>query len=324
MASLRRLACTLLGLLFLACQTPRMVRSTPGSAGGPERRDQVELHDTLPSFLASLRRKRTPIPAGPMSAWGAYEKAEQPLLAAAGALVPDPGDARLTKLASNPESVIELVQAFEERAPDELSALVDQVAEKTGAAPGLAVGFAVSRGDRTWYAGQLEGRPLVLLNARHPELAKPPARKTILARALFRSAHRTQVPDSASLGPLASLAFREGACLLAARQLVPDAFEQQTLGLSDEQLDKLRGREQLIAQEMLAGFDSARESEAARFFDPDVKDPLLPQGSGPFIADRIYQRLTAELSSADKPLQLTPDEFARRARRILATMSGAP
>jgi hypothetical protein len=310
-------------VLLAACATPpgRPQQLQPTQ----ERRlDRVELHDTLPSFLTALRRKRTPIPEGPMEAWASYEQAEQRLLAAAGATGEDPGEQRLFKLAASTEAIIDAVQIFEEQGPGELEALAEQVATRMGSSPSLVVGFAVTRGDRALYSGTLDGNPLVVLNARHSQLAKAPARKTAFARELFRAVHRARIPDSPSLGPLASLVFREGACLLAARQLVPDAFEQHLLGVPEEQLEKLRGREGLIAQELLAAFDSARESEAARFFDPTVKDPLLPAGSGPFIADRLYQRLTAELGSADKPLRLTPDELARRARRILSKMAGAP
>ncbi len=84
-----------------------------------------------------------------------------------------------------------------------------------------------------------------------------------------------------------------------------------------------RTRERLIASELLAAIDSASELEVARFFDPALKDPLVPRGAGPLIADRLYQRLAAELGSVTKPLGLSPQDFLVRVRKHVAAIAAA-
>ena len=130
-------------------------------------------------------------------------------------------------------------------------------------------------------------------------------------------------PDSPSLGPVARRLYREGATLLAVRQLVPRVFEEQLLGVDPGSLQHLRNRQALLAKELLAALDSRSDAEAERFFDPKVKDPLLPSGAGLFLADQLYQKLAGELGSTTRPLELDAGEFARRARKILLELSQA-
>ena len=186
----------------------------------------------------------------------------------------------------------------------------------------MTFAFCALRSGRLSFRGDLEGRPLVVVNARAPELAVPEVRQALLAKALFEELHRERQPDSASLGPVARRLYREGAALLAVRQLVPRALEGQLLGLDTATLSRLRARETLAAKELLAALDTSRPSETARFFDPAVKDPLLPPGSGLYLADRLFQRLSAELGSTIRPLNLSPAEFLTAARKHLALIAG--
>ena len=112
-----------------------------------------------------------------------------------------------------------------------------------------------------------------------------------------------------------------GAGLLAARQVVPSALEHQVLGVPEAQLSRLRSQRALIATEALAALESASEAELARFFDPELEDPLLPRGSGPFIADQIFQGLVLASGSAERPLWLPPAEFVPLARKRLTEIA---
>jgi hypothetical protein len=102
---------------------------------------------------------------------------------------------------------------------------------------------------------------------------------------------------------------------------MPRLLEEQLLGVDPGSLQRLRSREALLAKELLSALDSKNDAEAERFFDPKVKDPLLPSGSGLFLADQLYQKLAAELGSTTRPLELDPNEFSRRARKILLEVS---
>jgi hypothetical protein len=324
----RCLAAVLCALLGCACvSTPAAATRPPPPAPHLERprdlRERVEVRDTLPTFIATVRRKLHATPEEIQFAWQQYENAEDELLQLSGARARDPNDAELRKLAVSADAVMQLVQGFDQSAPRELDALVDRMATGLGQVAPATVAFAVSRSPKPFFEGELEGKPLLLFNARAPELADPAERQALMARALARVLHRYLEPDSPSLPPLAARLWREGACALATRQLVPDAFEPQLLGISEDQLAKLRAREALSARELLAALDSVRDSELARFFDAKVKDPLVPRGAGPFLADRLFQRLAAELGSGVKPLQLPPGEFLTRARKHLSAMASA-
>ncbi|MBI3184302.1 MAG: hypothetical protein HYZ28_19385 [Myxococcales bacterium] len=282
---------------------------------------QLELIDTLPAFAASLRESVKDFPDGPMLAWQAYEREHSALLDAAGAREEDPGDHQLRKLCVGPEAVLSLLDGFEAKAPRELERLSADLSSKLGGVPRMAVAFAALRSERSFFRGLEDGKPLLVVNARKPELSRPEARQVLFARELFGQLHREREPDSASLSPLARRLFREGAALLAVRQLVPRAEEHLLLGVSEGSLPQLRARQALAAKELLAVLDSGRESESGRFFDPEVKDPLIPSGAGLYLADRLFQRLAGELGSALRPLKLSSAEFVPSARRHLLEMA---
>lgn len=285
---------------------------------------QVEVHDTLPSLIAALQTARSEIPEGPRAAWVAYEKRHGELLGSTGALSEDPGDRLLFKLAASPDAVLTLLEQFEERAPEEAATIVKTLEARLGVVPPAVLAFAVSREWRPVFYGRRGDVPVVLLNARHPSFTDAVERRTTMARELFSILHRTRVPESRSLGPLARRVFREGAASLAVRMLVPDATEEKILGLQPAQLARLRVRQTLVARELLAAFDSGREAEAARFFSMGVKDPLLPEGAGAFIADRLFQRLASTTASMERPLKLSPGEFVQRARVELQALATPP
>lgn len=295
--------------------------ATPGPYA--DKGERVVLLDTLPALSAALRSSQARVPEGPTGVWLAYEKEHGAVLEAAGALPDDPGDQLLRKLSVSPAAVVALLEGFDAAAPGELRALVKELTAKVSGAPRMTFAFCALRSSRLVSAGTLEGRPLVVVNARAPELAVAETRQVLLARALFEELHRQREPDSASLGPVARRLYREGAALLAVRQLVPGAREDQVLGLDASTLARLRSREALAAKELLASLDTSRPSETARFFDPKVKDPLLPPGAGLYLADRLFQRLAAELGSTTRPLNLTPAEFLLAARKQLAVMAAA-
>jgi hypothetical protein len=279
----------------------------------PRTDERVQRIDTLPQFLSRIRAE---LETGRVQdAWLAYDADNAKLLAAASASSDDPGNMKLIRLVASTDAVLDLVQAFEAAAPGELDALLQRMAQLFGAPPHVAVGFAVSIEPRSYFTGAFGGAPLLLLNGRHPDLADSPGRRAVMARELFRVFHHEREADSPSMGPLAIRLYREGAACFAARQLVPDALEFQVLGVDEEKLVIVRSRERLVANELLAVIDSASELEVARFFDPSLKDPILPPGSGPLIADRLYQRLAAELGSVTKPLSLPPQEFLARVRK---------
>jgi hypothetical protein len=295
--------------------------ATPGPYA--DRGERVELLDTLPALSAALRSSEPRVPDGPTFAWLAYEKEHAAMFEAAGAQPEDPGDQVLRKLSVSPGAVVALLEGFDAAAPGELRALVGQLTAKLSGTPRMAFAFCALRSSRQLFSGSLEGQALVVVNARAPELSSTEARQVLLARALFEALHRERQPDSASLGPVARRLYREGAALLAVRQLVPGAREDQVLGLDPATLARLRTREALAAKELLASLDTSRPSETARFFDPKVKDPLLPPGAGLYLADRLFQRLAAEQGSMTRPLNLPPADFLTAARKQLAIMAGA-
>ena len=311
---MRRAVPAALLLLSFACAHSRESFKL-GPAG------ELEVKDTLPRFLQSLRSHATPVPEGPLAAWGEYERVQAELLQAAGALGHDPGDQQLRKLSVSPTAVLQLVEAFDASAGADLGGLAQELERQLGGVPAMVVALAVARGPAPVFRGMWAGRPLLLINARHPDFIVPEARLATLARELFTALHRTREPDSASLSPLAQRVFREGAGSLATRQLVPRALEHQILAMEESRLARLRGHEPLIAKELLAALDSGSEAEVARFFDGAVKDPLLPAGAGPFVSDRLYQCLTRELGSTQKALQVDGAAFLSKARRHLAEMA---
>jgi len=284
-------------------------------------REAVEVRDTLPAFLSRMQDKAGAPPREIEAAWLSYETEVNDLFTAAGHTPREVTDAERPRLARSVEPAVRLVAAFELHAPAELDGILQRMVAQLQQVPRAEVAFAVLRTETPLLEAEREGRPLLLFNARAPEFVDTSARKVAMARALAQALHRGLQADSPSLSPMAARVWREGAGLLAARQLVPDAPEPQLLGLTPDQLSRLRARDRLLAQELLASLDSARESELARFFDPKVSDPLLPKGAGPYLADRIYQRLAADLGSGKAPLQLAPADFLARARRILTAMA---
>lgn len=283
--------------------------------------ERVQRLDTLPQFLSRLRAE---LETGKVQdAWLAYDADNAKLLAAAAASSDDPGNEKLIRLVVSTDAVLDLVQAFDAAVPGELDALLARMTELFGAPPHVTIAFAVTIEPRTYFTGAFGGAPLLLLNARHPDLAESPARRAVMARELFRIFQQERQADSPSLGPLATRIYREGAACFAARQLVPDALEYQVLGVDEEKLVVARARERLIAKELLAVIDSASELEVTRFFDPSLKDPLIPSGAGPLIADRLYQRLAAELGSVTKPLDLSPQDFIVRVRKHMTAIAAA-
>ena len=314
-----------LGVACVSTSGPREGRPPPAPhlERPPDPRTLLQLRDTVPAFLLNVRRTQRATPEELLFAWQQYENTHEELLRRSGALPRDPEDVELRQLVRNADAVVQLTQAFGKGTHTELADLVERMHAQLGQVPPVLVVFAVSRSPKPLFEGELDGKPLLLFNARAPELSEPPARRVAMARALSQVLHRQMVSDSPSLTPLAARVWREGASLLATRQLLPDAFEPQLLGLKEDQLSKLRTREPMLARELLASLDSSREAELARFFDPKVKDPLLPRGAGPYLADRLFQRLAAELGSGVKPLRLSAGEFLARARTHVSAMAAA-
>ncbi len=304
-----------LGFLLLAFTS--CAKSGAGTSTASARPSVV---DTLPSFLERLDREAAPVPDGPMRAWLAYERENHRVLSAAATALDDPGDVRLRKLAVGPAALRALVAAFGSSAGSELDETVERMGELLPA-PRVTVAFVVMRSDAPALWGRLDGTPALLVNARHPDLAAPNARRLLFARQLFRAAHQERFPDAA-LTPIARRLWREGAALLAARQLVPKAREHELLQLDERELARLKAREALVTKELLASLDSRLDTEAARFFDAEVVDPLVPSGAGWYVADKLYQRLAAEMGSATRPLSLPASEFISRARKHLLAMAG--
>lgn len=307
----RLLLCALALLVLTSCRS----RKRPDYMEPRGSAERIERVDTLPDFLVPVRAE---LETGKVQdAWAAYEAKYAKLFQLTGAQAEDPGDEQLVRLAASGEAVLELVQAFQAGAPADVDAVEKGLGELGGEPPRMIVAYAVTREEAPVYVGADQGRPLVLLNARHRDLATPSQRRATIARTLFELTHQQLFPGPGSLGPLAERVYREGAARFASRILAPEALEHQVLGLTEAKVADARRRERLIAKELLASLDSASEIEEARFFDPALKDPLVPRGSGPYLADKIYQRLAAELQSSARPLQLAPADFLPRARRHL-------
>ncbi len=281
-------------------------------------REQVEVRDTLGPLLEALEAGR-PV----TEAFTAYETEHAALLEAVGAAPNDPGDVLLHKLAASPEALVALLRPFRAQAGDEARALIAALETKLGALPPVVLVFGASRGTEAVFHGSASGdrRPLVLFNARGPSVGPPGARQATMTRELFSAWQRAASPEGERLGPLARAVWSEGAAHFAARTTVPDLLETDLFGLDERRLGALRSRVPLMAKELLSGLDSGSEAERDRFFDEGVRDPLLPAGAGPFIAERLYQRIAADLGSVDRPLRLSPDEFLQRARPALQAIA---
>lgn len=281
-------------------------------------RAQVEVRETVGPLLAALESGQ-PV----QEAWLAWESQHAPLLEAADAGPGDPGDAMLHKLAAGHEALVALLRSAALQGPDEVRGLTAALETKLGPLPPVVLAFGASRETEPVFHGRVpeDGRPLVLFNVRSPRLAEPGARQAAIARELFAVWQRTALPEGERMGPLARAVWREGASHFAARTTVSDLRETELFGLDEKRLSTLRARVPLLAKELLAGLDSGSEAEAARFFSLDVRDPLLPPGAGPFIAERLYQRLAADLGSVDRPLRLSPAEFLQRARPALQALA---
>ncbi len=306
-------------LIPLALVAVSCTHLPPGTARLGEH-DQLTVVDTLPPLITALSGAGGGDVVTAERTLLAYEAANAQLLD--GASVKRPAsDPRLTKLAVSQDALLTLLRQFEANAGAELRVAAQKVQTQRAWLPRLTLAFAVLRDDAALAHGTLNGEPLVVLNARSPAWMESFSRQAGFAQVLFQALHRERLPDSASLGELATTVWRDGAGRLATRVLVPEAQEQQVLAVTPEQLTRLREREALISKELLSALDSASNSEVDRFFDPAVKDPVLPRGAGPFIADRIYQRLAAQLGSTSKPLELSPTEFLARARPILLELS---
>ncbi len=306
-------ALALVAVLLLGCP-----KRGPVTGLGDTRR--VQLVNTLPAFVQRLDAAEPQGTEAVMRAWRADEAEHEAWLQAARATPDDPGDNALRKQAVSPSTVLALARAFDADAPGEANALVKDIGRLFGGEPELTVVFTALRAGPPMHPGQWQGRALLLFNALSPELSEPVARQTALAHALYTALHRQRQGDG-SLGPVARALYREGAAALATRQLVPRALEHQVLGVTPETLERLKAREALMAKELLASLDSGRESEAARFFSADVKDPLLPRGAGRFLADRVFQQLAERMGSAHKPLKLSAAEFSGMARAALLQLS---
>lgn len=311
----------LAGLLVCACVVSLAASCRHGSKQGEGTNAQVVVDDTLPDLIGPLQAARSDVPEGTRAAWLSYEAKHASLLSGVGAVEDEPGDKLLAKLAVSPDAVLSLVKPFEQSAGAEAKVLIEAFEKRIGQLPPIILAFGVARPWRAVLRGSVSGTPAVLLNARHPELAAASTRRAVMARELFTAYHRTRVPESRSQGPLARRVFREGAAALAVRVLVADAPEQEILELPTAQLGVLRSRQALIARELLAAMDSASETEAARFFSADLKDPLLPRGAGRFISDRIFQRLARQMGSLEQPLRMAPNDFVVRGRAHLEAMA---
>ncbi|MGQ0504266.1 MAG: hypothetical protein ACT4TC_03025 [Myxococcaceae bacterium] len=201
------------------------------------------------------------------------------------------------------------VAAFKAGAPRELQSVAGRVQAQFSRTPPVEVVFDVLYDN----APLKEESGRVVFNARSSAWREPGARKVAFARVLFAALHNEH--QSESLGPLATEVWRDGAARIAVRRLVPEATEEQVLGLSSDQLEQLKQRESLIAKEVLAAWDSASDEAAERFFGRG--DPLLPPGSGKFIADRLYVRL----GSSNRSLFVPASDFTRTARQTLQAMA---
>ena len=303
MRALRLVAAFLCALWSIGC-----ARSTGNIALGNEGR--VELVDTLPALAAALA---APSASTRVTLTG-YARQHRALFAAAG-VTPDLNGLEVPGLSQR-------LEVFEAEAPGELNALINDLAAKLGRTPRLKVAFAAVGAKRPVCAGTLEGTALLLVDGADTALTTPAGRRTWLARALFKALQLELQGPPASLSPLTARLFQEGAAMLAARLLVPNALEHQVLGIDAAALSRVRSRQPLLAKELLAGLDSAKESEVGRFFGATSTDPLVPLGAGAFLADQLFQRLAAEDGSSTAPLRLSPADFPARARKVLGELAG--
>lgn len=294
----------------------------PGYMEPPRPREGLEWTDLVGRFVTgmkALRAEGRDLDQG----WREYEAHHRELFESAGAAAGPEDAADRAALCAELSVVLDHSAAFDRDARGELPRMSERFERTFGSLPRLTVVLAVAVPDRAFFSGERDGRPVLLLNGRHPELSTSSRREALLARELFRAWHAQRTLPSGSLAVVATHVYREGAVAFAARQLAPGSSEADVLGLTETQLSAARKRERLIARELLASIDSASTTEAARFFDPSVKDPLVPPGGGAFVSDRLYQRLASEAGSAAKPLLLTPQDFLSRARKHLLAMASA-
>lgn len=302
-------------MLALSCTPPRTVSA---KTVGPGATEKLEIVDTLPPLAIALRATAAREPKDIVDAYRQYETRHRPLFATAGVPTEDLGDGLLMLIVAEARELGPALDRFSAETEPLLRQLASDTEKLVGHHPEVRVILAALRVEAPLFMGRVDGRRTLVVNARSAKLKDPRERAAHLARALFSEAHRTLVPDTPSLSPLLTEVFRTGAACLATRALVPSADEATLLAVEEQQLERLRESQELITAELLASFDSARESEVSRFFDPDLKDPLLPRGAGVFIADRLFQRLALELGSATRPLTVSSATFVAFARSSLA------
>ncbi|MFL5320961.1 MAG: hypothetical protein ACJ790_14960 [Myxococcaceae bacterium] len=228
----------------------------------------------------------------------------------------DPDEKLLTTIFSKPDALLATLADFSDSAGTETKTLALKADAICGPLPPLKISLGVSRSPEPVF----HARDALFFNARAPELSDAGARRARIARELVLSAVSMREPAPLS-SPFADALFREGAAIFAARQLLNGATETELLGVDSGSLELLRKRQALIAREALTAFDSAQPAQRARFFDPKVKDSIVPRGAGAFLADRVYQQLAVQLSSATRPLRLSGADFQRRARAALEELA---
>lgn len=246
-----------------------------------------------------------------------YEESRAPQLRTFGAAPDqlDPDQKLAFKVYANKDALLATLAEFDDHAERELRDAAARVDALCGPLPKTRLIFGVTRSNDPVF----RSRDAILINARSPLLQSADARSTRFTGELVRAAlaHREPKPLAS---PLANSLFLEGAALFAARQIVPSVSETELLGVDGSTLELFRKRQALLAREALAAMDSSSPAGEARFFDPSLKDPLIPRGAGRFLADRIYQQLAMQLGSTKKPLMLSGAEFSRRARVALQSL----
>lgn len=207
-------------------------------------------------------------------------------------------------------------------APSLLKVLAVKANDLMGARPDLP--FFISA-PLQWTDGRgdlYRDQHVYALNAWHDTFARTTGLAVTLLHELVHAAHSSRYPNQRQeLSPFLLGLYREGAAVFAVQQVFPEVGDKAT-GLSDDQLKLAKLVAEKAAKEALTRADASTPDtkEINRFFRGGWKDATLPPKMGYFLGNEIFRRISRD-SSPKAALQISPKEFAERARKKLAEIA---
>lgn len=204
----------------------------------------------------------------------------------------------------------------------DVAAVKATMVRELGQGPGVDVHVFFAMSPQKAVAGTIDGRPAVVVNARHLLPYQPDATRLLLTRALLVHASSAWAKDrqETALAPtVAGQLQAEGLTAWAAGRVVPGAAVASVLSVTPAQAQMLEKARGAIARELLTALDSGSPAQLDRFFGAKAPEGW-PPATGRYVGLLVTQEVARELGGP-AVVRMSRKTFAERARVILKRLA---